>query len=1100
MSSTTRHFYEFGPYRVDPAMCRLLRGDTHVPLPPKAFDLLLILVRNPNRVLSKAELMQALWPDTFVDEANLTQHVFTLRKTLGSQTGGAAYIETVPRRGYIFAAAVQESTDAVPHAESPPAVPLVVEGERKRATVLHCGVANASMLAERLGPAHFDSLMTELVGLVAEETGRYEGVFRRTRPDGFEAMFGARVLHEDDPWRAVLTALAVQRGVAALLPEPPPGDERPAVRIGIATGPVVVTRRVRDHDVDYSAVGETMRVADLLQQLAEPGTTLISHATRQAVEGYVALERTTLEVGGAVAFRITGAAPARLVRPPRLMRTLEPFVGRVHELGLLADLATRARAGRGQVAGVVGEPGIGKSRLLLEFTSTMPDLTVVESRCVSYGSLVPYLPLADLVRAYCGVKDGESVDEAFRAVRAAIATAALPGDAERWLLRLLGARDTAADKVSPEAIKARTFDVLRALLLHASTLRPVVIVIEDIHWIDRTSEEFLALIVERVVAARMLIIVTFRPGYHVPWRDRSHVTQLTLTALTAADSETLIGAIARETHIPPRVSAEILAKAEGNPFFLEELTRAVLEHGPADRVPDTVHGVVMARIDRLPDTAKQLLQTAAVLGREVSLRLLTRVWRGKRQIAPELEELCRFEFLFEKSGGDEQVFVFRHALTQDVAYDSLLARQRRDLHLETARALEELYSSRIDEMTATLAYHYARTDLTDEAVTWLMRAADRAARVYANAEAILHLDIARRRLERLPPDAERDRRTLDVALRHAHSLYFLGRFRESVDVLQPHAAPLARLDDPGLTAAYCFWLAHMYSRLGDQRRAADSAYRAIDAATSAGDRATLGKAHGLLALEGHWAGNAADGIAHGKEAIRLLRVCPDQQWWLGMAHFYVAMNHLHTGEFEAALAEAVNADTVGKEIGDPRLQTYAGFTAAWVEASRGNCGTAVALSRGSREQAPDRVSRAYASMILGYALLEAGDHRAARDQLEPIVTELESFGFPQWQAWASTLTGETHRLDGALTVAATFVERGLDVARQARYWYAVGFAERIAGRIARDRGYREESVAAFDRALQTFERIGARFEATRTHSEATGALGITGIAQQPEKR
>jgi tetratricopeptide (TPR) repeat protein len=663
---------------------------------------------------------------------------------------------------------------------------------------------------------------------------------------------------------------------------------------------------------------------------------------------------------------------------------------------------------------------------------------------------------------------------------------------------LFGAGDITDDGVSPEAIKARTFDVLRALLFHASTLRPVVIVIEDIHWIDRTSEEFLALIVERVVAARMLIIVTFRPGYHPPWRDRSYVTQLTLTALTAADSEAVIGAIARETRIPPQVSAEILAKAEGNPFFLEELTRAVLEHGPGDRVPDTVHGVIMARIDRLPDTAKQLLQTAAVLGREVPLRVLTRVWRGTQRIAPALEELCRLEFLFEKSGGDEQVFVFRHALTQDVAYDSLLARQRRDLHLEAARALEELYGSRIDEMTATLAYHYARTDLTDEAVTWLMRAADRAARVYANAEAILHLDIARRRLERLPAGAERDRRSLEVALRHAHSLYFLGRFRESVDVLQPHAAPLARLDDPGLTAPYCFWLAHMYSRLGDQRRAGDSAYRAIDAATSAGDRAILGKAHGLLALEGHWAGNAPDGIAHGKEAIRLLRACPDQRWWLGMAHFYVAMNHLLTGEFEAALAEATNADTVGKEIGDPRLQTYAGFTAAWVEASRGDCETALAVCRRSLEQAPDRVSRAYASMFLGYALLEAGDHRAARDQLVPIVTELESFGFPHWQAWASTLTGETYRLDGALDVAATFVERGLETAKQARYWYAVGFAERIAGRIARDRGYREESVAALDRALDTFERIGARFEAKRTSAEAASALGTRRDSPSPE--
>jgi DNA-binding winged helix-turn-helix (wHTH) protein/tetratricopeptide (TPR) repeat protein len=1084
MSMTAKEFFEFGPYRVDPAQCRLLRGETHVSLPPKAFDLLLLLVRNPNRVLSKGELIHALWPDTFVDEANLTQHVFTLRKTLGNQPGGATYIETVPRRGYIFAAAVRESTDAVPRAESPPAVPAVVEGERKQATVLHCAVANSGVLAERLGPAHLDALMTELAGVAADETSRYEGVLRRTRPDGFEAVFGARVVHEDDPWRAVLAALAVQRSVARLVPEQTSDDERPTVRLGIATGPVIVTRRVDDRGVDYSAVGETMRVADLLQQFAEPGTILISDITRQAVEGYIALDRTTLEVGGTAAFRVTGAAPTRLVRPPRLMRALEPFVGRIHELGLLVNLATRVRGGHGQVAGVVGEPGIGKSRLLLEFTNTMPDLTVLEARCVSYGSLVPYLPLADLVRAYCGVKDGDSADDACRAVRTALATAVLPVDADRRLLGLLGVGDTADDSVSPEALKARTFDVLRALLLHASTLRPVVIVVEDIHWIDRTSEEFLAMLAERAIAARLLIIVTFRPGYRLPWRDRSYVTQLTLTALTAADSGALIGAMTRDTPIPARVSAEILAKAEGNPFFLEELARAVLERGPEDRVPDTVHGVIMARIDRLPEIPKQILQTASVLGREVPLRLLARVWRGTPQIAPELEELCRLEFLYEKSGGDERVFVFRHALTQDVAYDSLLARQRRDLHLEAARALEELYASRIEETTATLAYHYVRTDLTDEAVAWLIRAADRAARVYANEEAILHLDLARRRLERLAEGSGRDRREVEVALKHAHSLYFLGRWKESVEILRPHSANLVRLNDAGLTAKYSFWLAHMYTRLGDHRQAAEQADRAIAAGTRAGEFATVGKAHGALALDAHWLGNPHDGIAHGETAVRILRAHHDERWWLGMAYFYVAMNHLLAGNFETALAEAAHADAEGKEMDDPRLRTYAGFLAGWVEASRGNHETALATCRRSLEQAPDRVSRAYASMVLGYALLEAGDHSGARERLEPIIAELESFGFLQWHAWTSILTGETYRLDGALDIAEALVTRGLEVATQAPYWYAVGFAERIAGRIARDRGDREESAAAFNRALQTFERIGARFEEARTRAEA----------------
>ena len=468
------------------------------------------------------------------------------------------------------------------------------------------------------------------------------------------------------------------------------------------------------------------------------------------------------------------------------------------------------------------------------------------------------------------------------------------------------------------------------------------------------------------------------------------------------------------------------------------------------------------------------------MGREAPLRLLARLWRGRDLDAP-LVDLCRQEFIYERAGGDEPVFVFKHALTQDVAYDSLLSRSRREVHLEAARALEELYGDRLEEMTATLAYHYARTDLIDDAVTWLVRAAERAARVYANAEAILHLDLAARRLQRLPEGEDRDRRMLDVALRHAHSLYFLGRFRESVDVLLPHEARVSRLDDPALSGAYAFWLAHMYSRLGDQRHATMNAERAIEAATDAGDDATLGKAHGLLALEGHWSGRTKDGIAHGARAVQLLKSRSDQRWWLGMTHFYLAMNHLLTGRFDAALEEAARADAVGKEIGDPRLQAYAGFTVGWVEVTRGHSAEAIDICRRALEQAPDRVSRAYASMILGYALLEHGEHLDALQRLQPTVAELEGFGFPQWQALAGAFAAEALRREGRVAEAEAWVERALQVATAAEYWYAAGFAQRTAGRVLRDKGCVDEAKAKFADAKDTFERIGAAFEAARTH-------------------
>ncbi len=1090
--------HEFGPFRLDAGLSRLDRAGEPITIPPKTFDLLLLLARNTHRVLTKTELMETLWPNTFVEEGNLTQHIYTLRKALGDRPGGKPYIETVPRRGYRLAAEVRGASSAaaesvatearpltvMPPPASPSRAAVVLEGERKRATVLHCGLANASEIAERLGSVEMHQLIEQLLTVAHEEVARYDGVITQTHTDGFVAVFGAREVHEDDARRAILVALDIDRRVRTLAPSAAQDDERITLKTGVTTGPLVINRVTdRDH-VEYVAVGDALRTAALLQQFAEPGAILISATTKRAVTGHVQLEPAG-QVGQSAAFRVTGLRPH--VQPLRQAgRDLGLFIGREREVSLLDGLLTQVAAGKGHAISVVGEPGMGKSRLVYEamraMTASQESITVLEGRCVSYGSLVPYLPLIDLLRAHCGVLETDTPAEVRQAVDRAVRSNGLPADAGTWLLRLIGIVDeaTALEILSPEAVKARTFDALRLLFLKASAKRPLVIVAEDLHWIDHTSEEFLATLVGQLLAARILLVATYRPGYRAPWMERSYVTQITIGPLSAGESARLLGSVAGDQGFAAEVSSAILQRGEGNPLFLEELARTVSEQGAGEQViPETVQGVIMARLDRLPDAAKQLLQTASVVGREASLRLLARLSPGRDLDGP-IADLCRQEFMYERAGGDEPVYVFKHALTQDVAYDSLLSRSRRALHLETARALEQLYSDRLDELTATLAYHYARTDLIDEAVTWLVRAAERAARVYANDEAILHLDLAMRRLQRLPEGGNRDRRMLDVALRHAHSLYFLGRFRESIEVLLPHEARLSRLADAALSGAYSFWLAHMYSRLGDQRRAEASAERAIEAATEAGDRATLGKAHGLLALEGHWSGRTADGIAHGATAVTLLKTQPTQRWWLGMTHFYLAFNHLLTGRFDAALEEAALADQVGKEIADPRLQTYAGFTVGWVQASRDQSAEAIEICRRALEQAPDRVSRAYASMFLGCAMVEHGEHRDAYERLLQTMAELEGFGFPQWQSLAAVFAAEALRRDGRLAEAEALVERGLRVATGAEYWYAVGFAQRTGGLILRDQGRIDAANAKRAEAVSTFERIGAAFEAQRS--------------------
>lgn len=967
----------------------------------------------------------------------------------------------------------------------------VLEGERKQVTVLFCDIANSTVLAERVGPEAMHGLLEQFFELALTEIHRYEGTVNQFLGDGFMALFGAPVAHEDDARRAVLAALEMQRRVrehwSAL--QAGPADAL-SVRMGLNTGLVVVGKIGDNLRMDYTAVGDTTNLAARLQQLADPGTILISEATHRLVQGAVRVEKTEpLHLKGKdepiVAYKLVGFGPRRSPLEERLTRAVVPFVGRERELAALRDLLAQVTVGQGQVVGVVGEPGMGKSRLLYEFRQTLvgKPLTYLEGRCVSYGSSIPYLPWLDILRNNCGIVDSDSPEAI--ADKVAFGLHEVGMDPEEWsmyLLHLLGVKERTErlEALSPEAIKARTFEALRQLSLRGSRRRPIIFLVEDAHWIDRTSEEYLATLVESLIAAPIFLITTYRPGYRPPWMDRSYATQITLRRLTVTDSTAVIRSILKTDTVPVSISETILNKAEGNPFFLEELSRALVEHGgAADRaIPDTVQGVIMGRIDRLSDETKRLLRTASVLGREFSLKLLGRIWDGGA-LEPQLLELRRLEFIYERTGAEEPVYVFKHALTQDVAYEGLLTRRREALHAAAAKALEEIYADRLDEAVDSLAYHYARSEVADKAVMYLIRVADKAARVYANAEAMAHLREALVHLDRLPDNRERDRMFLEVALRQGYSCYFLGRFEESVDLLLQQRERLERLQEPSLTGPYHFWLAHMYSRLGNQERAVDSAQRAIDEATRCADEATLGKAHGLLALEGHWSGRAAEGIEHGQQAVSLLERS-GQHWWLGMAHFYVAVNYLLLGRFELALNASAQAQAVGERIADPRLQSYAAFVDSWTEASRGEWETAIDECQRSRKLAPDPVSSAYASAWLGYAYVEKGDFVEALPVLHQAIRELERFGFPQWHGLFTVVLAEAYRLNGQVERALELANQGLKITTRAKYWYGVGFGHRALGRIALAKSALNEAEMRLTGALQTFAGIEAQFEAGRT--------------------
>ena len=732
----------------------------------------------------------------------------------------------------------------------------------------------------------------------------------------------------------------------------------------------------------------------------------------------------------------------------------------------------------------MGEAGIGKSRLLLELRRSLRGERVAwfDGHCLSYGSAVPYLPIVAILRRSVRIVEGESPASIVRKVRAGLEE--LEMDPEEWapyLHDLLGVKEGTErlGVLSREALRTRTVDALRQMSLRGSRQRPIVFVCEDLQWVDGSSEECLAALIGASAGAAVLSLLTYRPGYRPPWMDKSYATQLSLQPLSRGDSQRIVESLLGPRGAQDALAPAILSKAEGNPFFLEELCRTVSEEpdAAAVAVPDTVEEALRARIDRLSEDVKDALRMASVIGREVPLRLLQAMWQGPGNVEPHLRELTRLEFLFEQTRPPESVYVFKHALTREVAYDSLPAASRQALHAAAARALEQLYEGRLQEADDRLAYHYARTDQADRAVECLSRVAEKAARGSAHVEALGVLEEALAHAERLPAEM-RDRRRLRLVLRKASSLIHLGRFGEVLGVLLQWKASLDRLDDASLAASYYFLLARTNLFLGDRERAIQGAERAIAEAARSGDTATRGKAHYVLAQEAPLSGRAAEGIGHALEALACLERAGDE-WWVGQAHWVVGLNHAQLGDLDAALRAETRARIIGEAGANRQLQASALCALGIVHAALGQVEAGIEACEQSLAVAPDPLTRAVALAWLGFVFVEHGDAGRAIPSLEAAVQQHGAFPFPQFHGWFTAFLAEAYRLDSQLERAQATAREALEITRASRSLYGVGLALRALGRIQLAAGRPAEALRTLEEALGTFEGMQGRYDAGR---------------------
>ncbi|GIX46728.1 MAG: hypothetical protein KatS3mg131_0939 [Candidatus Tectimicrobiota bacterium] len=855
---------------------------------------------------------------------------------------------------------------------APAARPLHVE--RKPVTVLSCRVTNLTSQPWHDDPVARSAVLSAFWSTALRVVEQYGGTVDTMGDDSFVALFGVPVAYEDHAWRALLVAhrlpQALQQAAETRL-------TALSLGMGIHSGTVIAWYVGNDVRVSPAEAENAVALACRLQQVAAPRCLLLSEATRRLLRDAMPLQKQgMLQVAGhdeplavyTILTEPTGAEAPSLGPRPRC------FVGRARELALLHERFCQAQAGQGQVVALVGEAGIGKSCLLAEFHRRVSAecCTFLEGYGLSYGITQPYGPVRALLWQACGLSPAEGADTLIAKLRRRLRSLALDTEqAVAVCLRLLDLSPAAdgLETLTPAALQARFLEVLGQLWVRLSEERPLVVVLENLHWIDQASQAWLAALVERVAGAAILLLLTYRPGYHAPWLTKSYVTQIALRPLGSAESLALVHAIVPPVRLPASVAQQILQRAEGHPFFLEELARAAAEQGLESgtfTVPATIQDVIMARLDQLPPAAKRLLQTASVLGRRFSQGLLEALWEEPEGVGPLLGELQRHEMLYEQREAGESLHVFKHALIQEVSYHSLPLARRQALHAAAGAALERRHAGRLEAVYAQLAYHYARTEVAAKAVEYLHVVAKKALRSHAHHEALAALREAAEHAARLSPP-ERDHCLVTLALAEAFSLSVLGRFREVQACLQRHHERIERLQEAALTGPYYFRLGLTALYLGEVAQVVPYAQRALAAARRVQDRVTLGQAYYCLALHYYLSGDFAQGMAYGRQAIAALQETGEQHW-LGLAYWVLGYSAALLGEVKAALDAQAQAHAIGVATEDRRLQSFADGVRGWVLALCGATQESLAACRRGYAHAADPVSKGPGGRLPGLCL------------------------------------------------------------------------------------------------------------------------------------
>lgn len=847
---------------------------------------------------------------------------------------------------------------------------------------------------------------------IGDRVRGFGGDLLHSSPSRMTAVFGVPRAVEQAPLRAVQAGLAIQRLATELRAD---GRPVPQIRMGVHLGTVQFDAAADDLADGLLPIDDALALPERLLGHARDGEILVSNQIARRVRGSCDLVERTIDLGAAeIGLRVFAVrGPKRPEKIHVLQDNGAHFVGRQRELAFLVDSFQRAVESSGQVAFIAGDAGIGKSRLLEEFRRSLAgtDHLWIEGRCASYGSRTAFLPVVDGLRRYMGIDDRD--DEASSSRKVAAKVQALGSDLA-WtqpFLRGLLSMETDAVHAGLDSASRRSemFGALKAILVRESEIRPVVLVVEDLHWIDEASEELLGFLAESIPAARVMVLCTYRPGYRHRLGDGSYHQRLTLMALSNQETAAMAGAALGVDALPDEVRDLIAAKAEGNPFFVEEIAASLLEDGslrqedgrivltrsPRDLViPDTIQEVLIARIDRLADDARRAIQIASVIGREFALRLLERITEAGRHIQIQVEELRALELIYEKAMHPELAYMFKHALTHDVAYHSVHQDRRAQLHRLIGRAIEELYADRLAEHYETLAHHFEEADDGERAIHYHNRAAEKAVEGHAVQSVVYH---SRRALAIAAARGEMIEDALLSAIeeRLGLALFYLSEFSESGKAYERAAARAAAADRRALllaSAGLSYFWAHDYDNAG--RLLASTR----DLATAENDATGLATYYYLQATVDGIAGADMDAYArHCGIAIDLERRS-GSDIAAAIGCFARAEYCEWTGRYEEAIEIADRGIQLGRRLRLSHLIIWPMWFGAKAHCCLGNYGTAIARLQEAADICGRIGDRAWSSRMLntlGWCYGEIGAHEIAVHFNERAAAIARDFGDPE---------------------------------------------------------------------------------------------------------